>query len=232
MRSFEISFPSTVSEAVTFLGREGARPIAGGTDLLCHMRAGLLAPACLVDLSGLSLSYVRQHDGLVQIGAMTPCSDLVGSPLVRKQLPDLAEAAAQIGGVQTRNMATLGGNLCSAVPSADSAPPLLVHEAHVRIAGPQGERLLPLDRLFVGPRKTALQAGEFVVEIQVPVPQPRTGAAFFKLGRRRALTLAIVNAAARLSLGSDGETVESVCIAVGAVAPIPLRARQAESLLF
>src|SRR5512146_2609943 len=178
----------------------GAVPLAGGTDLLIHIRAGVKSPRHLVDLSGLGLSYVCQDNGLVKIGAMTTFQEILESDIVRRDLACLAESAAEIGAVQTRNMATVGGNICSAVPSADSAPPLLVLDAQLKIAGCQGERVLPLDRFFSGPKKNVLQPGEFLVEIQVPVPPARTGTRFLKIGRRKAMTLAVVNAAARVSL--------------------------------
>jgi xanthine dehydrogenase iron-sulfur cluster and FAD-binding subunit A len=128
-------------------------------------------------------------------------------------------------------MATLGGNLCSAVPSADLAPPLLVLDAQVKIAGRNRDRVLALEHFFTGPKTTTLAADEILTEIEVPIPPPRTGTSFFKLGRRQAMTLAVVNVAALVSLGEAGRTVENVRIALGAVAPTPLRARQAESLL-
>ncbi|MFQ5857244.1 MAG: FAD binding domain-containing protein [Anaerolineae bacterium] len=231
LRDFEYLAPSTVDEALALLSREGAKPLAGGTDLLIYMRAGIAVPKYLVDLTSLGLRYVREEAGVIKIGAMTTFAELLDSEVVRRGLPCLAEAIAQIGGVQCRNMATIGGNLCSAVPSADSAPPLLVRDARATIAGHNGERVLALEHFFAGPKKTDLKADEILVEIQVPVLPPRTGTSFLKLGRRKALTLAIVNAAALLSLDADGRTIESARIALGAVAPTPLRARQAESIL-
>lgn len=209
----------------------GAVPLAGGTDLLIHIRAGVKSPRHLVDLSGLGLSYVRQEDGLVKIGAMTTFQEILESDIVRRDLTCLAESAAEIGAVQTRNMATVGGNICSAVPSADSVPPLLVLDAQVKLAGCQGERVLPLDRFFSGPKKNVLQPGEILVEIQVPVPPARSGTRFLKIGRRKAMTLAVVNAAARVSLSMDARAIAGVRIAMGAVAPVPLRAVKAEMML-
>lgn len=231
LQDFEYFAPSSIDEAVTLLGRDGARPIAGGTDLLVHMRAGTTSPGYLVDLAGLGLSYVRQEAGMVKIGATTTFSELLDSELIRRHLLCLAESVAQIGAVQCRNMATIGGNLCSAVPSADSAPPLLVLGAQVVIVGRHGERVLPLDQFFAGPKQSVLQPGEILVAIEVPLPAQRTGTSFLKLGRRRAMTLAVVNAAALVSPGEDGRTVEDVRIALGAVAPTPIRARRAESIL-
>ena len=231
MSSFEYSTPATIDQAIALLNQSGASALAGGTDLLIHQRAGIVAPKQLVDLSALDLNYVRKDDGVVRIGAMTTFAEILDSDVVRRDLPCLAESAAEIGAVQTRNMATLGGNLCSAVPSADSAPPLLVYDARVKIAGSDGERLVPLEQFFVGPKKNVLRPGELLIEIQVAVPSPRTGARFLKLGRRKAMSLAVVNVAARLTLGQDHRRVENARIALGAVAPTPRRAQRAESML-
>jgi len=231
LRDFEYLAPSSLEEAASLLSRDGAKPIAGGTDLLVHMRAGVTTPKYLVDLAGLGLSYVRQEAGSVKIGATTTFSELLDSELVRRQLPCLAESVAQIGAVQCRNMATVGGNLCSAVPSADSAPPLLVLDAQVKIVGQNGGRTLALPQLFAGPKQSVLKRTEILAEIEIPIPPPRTGTSFLKLGRRRAMTLAIVNVAVLISLADDGRTAEQVRIALGAVAPTPMRARQAEAIL-
>jgi CO/xanthine dehydrogenase FAD-binding subunit len=230
--SFEYSTPSTTKEAVALLSQDGARVIAGGTDLLIHMRAGIASPKHLVDLTGLGLSYIRQERDVVKIGATTTFEELLESEIVRRALPCLREAAGEVGAVQTRNMASIGGNLCSAVPSADSAPPLLVYDALVKIAGRKGDRLVALEQFFAGPKKNILKADEILVEIQVPLPSPRTGAHFLKKGRRNAMSLAVANVATLLSPGKDEQrTIEKARIALGAVAPVPLRARKAEALL-
>ncbi len=205
--------------------------MAGGTDLVIQLRAGEVTPTHLVDLAGLGLSYVHEEGGTVMIGAMTSVAELLAADAIRSRLPCLAEAAAQIGGVQCRNMATLGGNLCSAVPSADLAPPLLALDARLRIVGRNGHRVLTLDRFFTGPKQTALAAGEFLVEVRVPLPPAHTGTCFLKLGRRKALSLAVVNVAALITLGEEGREVARARVALGAVAPVPLRARDPEELL-
>jgi len=230
-KNFEYLAPATVGEALSLLSQTGARLVAGGTDLLNQMRAGAISPQYLVDLAGLGLNYVREDGGVIKIGAMTTVADLLASGTVRRDFACLAEAAAELGAIQCRNVATIGGNLCSAVPSADLAPPLLALGAQVRIADQNGDRVLPLENFFTGPRQTVLGANEILVEIQIPPPSPPTGTSFMKLGRRRAMTLAIVNAAALVSLAEDGHTVATCRIALGAVAPTPLRASQAEAIL-
>jgi carbon-monoxide dehydrogenase medium subunit len=191
----------------------------------------MASPTALIDLAGLDLSYIRVEAGIIRIGAMTTVAKLLASESVQGNFTCLAEAAEEFGAIQTKSMATLGGNLCSAVPSADLAPPLLILAAQVIIAGQNGDRVLPLEQFFTGPKKSVLTAGEILTEIELPVPPPRTGTSFLKLGRRQAMTLAVVNVAALVSLAEDGRTVESARIALGAVAPTPLRAGHAENLL-
>jgi CO/xanthine dehydrogenase FAD-binding subunit len=220
-----------MQEAVALLSQPGARPVAGGTDLFIHIRAGIASPKRLVDLTGLGLSYIRKERDIVKIGATTTFEELLESDIIQHDLPGLMESALQVGAVQTRNMATIGGNLCSAVPSADAAPPLLVYDAQVKIAGRKGNRVVALEKFFTGPKKNILQANEILVEIQVPVPSPRSGAHFLKKGRRNAMTLAVANVAVFLSFAKDERTVDIARIALGAVAPVPLRAKQAEAVL-
>jgi len=231
LKNFEYLAPATVEEALALLGREGTKVLGGGTDLLIHMRAGVASPKYLVDLSRLGLSYIRREAGVIKIGATTTVAELLASGVVQPDLTCLVEAAEEFAAVQTRNMATVGGNLCSAVPSADLPPPMLVLDAQVKVTGRNGDRTLALEQFFTGPKTTILTAGEILTEIQVTIPPPSTGTSFLKLGRRQVLTLAIVNVAALVSLSEDGRTVENVRIALGAVAPTPLRARQAESIL-
>ncbi|RME50266.1 MAG: xanthine dehydrogenase family protein subunit M, partial [Caldilineae bacterium] len=230
-RNFEYAVPATLSEAIALLRRQDARPVAGGTDLTMHLRAGVVSPAHLVDLSGLGLNYIRTDGETVKIGAMTTVAALLAAAEIGRNFPALLEAALEFGSVQTRNMATVGGNLCSAVPSADLAPPLLVLGAQVRLAGAGGDRALPLTGFFTGPRQTVLRPAEILTEIELPLPPPRSGSSFLKLGRRNAMTLAIVNAAAFIALEEDGRTVRTARLALGAVAPTPIRATNAETLL-
>ncbi len=231
MSSFEYAAPSTVHEATRLLAQAGAMPIAGGTDLLIHTRAGYKSPQHLIDLSGLGLSYVRHADGVFVIGAMTTFAEILEAAMIQNELSCLVQAAAEIGCAQTRNLATIGGNLCSAVPSADAAPSLLALDARVKLAGRDGERVLPLNEFFVGPKRSALKPGEIMLEIQIPGPPARTGTRFLKIGRRNAMTLAVVSVAALIALDPTARAIEHVRLALGAVAPIPLRATKAENLL-
>ncbi|MDQ7848854.1 MAG: xanthine dehydrogenase family protein subunit M [Armatimonadota bacterium] len=222
---------STVAEASTILtAEEGAHVLAGGTDLVVRMRDGLVRPAALVDIERIpDLAAIDSVDGHLRIGATATIAALLESPLVRRLAPLLAEAGAQMGAVQLRNLATVGGNLASAVPSADLAPPLIALGAVARIAAVGRERTLPVEEFFVGPHRSALRRGEVLTAVGVPPPERGSGAAFVKFGRRSAQVLAVVNAAAWVRLQQG--VVEEVRIALGAVAPTPLRARTAEELL-
>jgi len=222
---------STVAEASDILtAEEGAYVIAGGTDLVVRMRDGLIRPAVLVDIQRIpDLAAVSTGDGHLRIGATVTIAALLESVQVRRLAPLLAEAAAQMGAVQLRNLATVGGNLASAVPSADLAPPLIVLGAVARIAAAAGERTLPVEEFFVGPHRSALRRGEILTAVEVPLSGEGSGAAFAKFGRRSAQVLAVVNAAAWVRLRQG--VVEDVRIALGAVAPTPLRVRAAEDLL-
>jgi CO/xanthine dehydrogenase FAD-binding subunit len=203
--------------------------IAGGTDLIPTLRAGTTPVDCIVDLSGASLDGLVVEEKQARIGALVTFARLRDDAAVKARLPAVAEAAALVGAVQCQNLATIGGNLCSAVPSLDSGPPLMALGATLRLQSRAGERLVAVEKFFVGPRRTVLAPGEILTEILVPL-EHGFAASFLRLGRRKALTLSIVNAAAGLALGKDG-VVATARIALGAVAPTPVRAVKAEALL-
>ncbi len=220
--------PGTVSEAVSLLSElgEGARIIAGGTDLLVEKPPEVDS---LVDITSLPLDYIEDDGKCLRIGALTTLETLLESDVFVGPYVVIAEAASQFGHRNARNLATVGGNLCSSVPSADMAPPLIVLDASVRIAGPVEERAVPIGAFFVYVRKNVIEEDELLVEVQVPAQPPRTGTAFSKIGRT-SVDIAVVNASVRLSLGEDG-TCDDARIALGSVAPTPIRAVRAEGLL-
>lgn len=164
----------------------------------------------------------------MQIGPTTLQDEVAQSPQIQQLYPALAEAASWVGAVQTRNRATLVGNLCNASPAADTAPALLSYGAQVKIASAQGERTVALEEFFTGPGKTVLQDHELVAEIILPGPRPRTGGSFFRR-TRTAMDIAVVCGAAVLNLANG--TCEDVRISLGAVGPTPIRAVRAESAL-
>jgi carbon-monoxide dehydrogenase medium subunit len=232
VRRFELALPRTIDEALRVLRDRGpdAKLLAGGTDLLPQMKNGLLRPACVVDLSGVAKIRALEPDARgLRVGAAVPARALERDTVTRSTYTALAESAALVGSVQVRNLATLGGNLCNAAPSADMAPPLLALEAVAVIAGPRGERRVPFAEFFTGVRRTVLGADEILVEIAVPAPGPRSGGQYLRHTPRRELDIAVVGVASQLTL-SDGVCAKAR-IALAAVAPVPLRAREAEQAL-
>jgi carbon-monoxide dehydrogenase medium subunit len=232
VKEFEYLEPTSMQQALEWLNthRGRARVLAGGTDLYLRLRKGVFLPEYVIDLKRVpQLDYITpNHRAGVQIGPTTLQDDVACSSLMQQLYPALAEAAGWVGAIQTRNRATVVGNLCNASPAADTAPALLSYDAQVTIASIQGERTIPLEEFFVGPGKTALQDNELVAEIHLPAPQPHTGAAFFRR-TRTAMDIAVVCGAAMLQL-SNG-TCQNVRIALGAVGPTPLRATRAEAAL-
>jgi len=234
LKSFDYFRPSTVKEATEILADLGrrAKVMAGGTDLLVNMRAGELRPDYLVDLQGIGALGQLKHDtdGL-KIGAAVTLRAMETDEAVRKQFGVLAHAAAVVGSVQIRNLGTIGGNICNASPSADMAPPLLVLNARARIAGAGGRRSLPLADFFVGPGRTALEEDEILIGLDVPAMPPRSGASYLRVSTRRAMDLAVVGVAALVVLEEGDSVCREARIALGSVAPTPIRAREAEKLL-
>jgi carbon-monoxide dehydrogenase medium subunit len=224
--------PETVEECLRVLGERGAdaKLVAGGTDLVPQLKNGVLKPRCVVDLSGVApLKSLRADDGGLRVGAAVTARALELDPRVRARYTALAESGALIGSVQVRNLATVGGNLCNAAPSADMAPPLLALEAEAVIAGPKGQRKVSLAEFFLGVRSTILAPDELLVELAVPAPGPRSGGQYLRHTPRRELDIAVVGVASQLTL-SDG-VCRKARIALAAVAPVPLRATAAEKAL-
>jgi len=236
MRTFDFHAPTALSEALELLDRgDRSRPLAGGTDLVVQMKEA--ATKFTYPPSVISLLRVPELQGIefdqssgLRIGATTTMADLADSAEVQEHYAAIAEGAAVVGSVQTMNMATLGGNLCNAAPSADTAPPLLAHDAEVVITGPDGQRSLPTYEFLVGPGETALAPNELLVEVRVPTPADRSGAAYVRHTPRHQMDIAVVGVAVFMTL-SDGDRIENVRIALGAVAPTPIRATNAEATL-
>jgi aerobic carbon-monoxide dehydrogenase medium subunit len=233
VRRFDLELPRSVDEAVRVLTERGpeAKLVAGGTDLLPQLKNSLLKPACVVDLSGVGpLQSLQQIDGGdLKVGASVTARALELDPAVRTRYAALAESAALVGSVQIRNLATVGGNLCNAAPSADMAPPLVALEAEAVIAGPRGTRRVPVASFFTGVRRTVLAPDELLVELVVPNPGPRSGGHYLRHTPRRELDIAVVGVASQLTL-RDGVCARAR-IALAAVAPTPVRATAAEQSL-
>ncbi len=218
---------NSTEELLAHLGQPGAMILCGGTDLLVKMRSGLLSPTLLLDISELdSLRAIRKTDGRIEIGAAVTESKLLASEIIREYLPLLSIVLAKLGAVQIRNRGTLGGNVVNASPAADSAIPLLLYEAEVVLEGSEGKRRLPLETFFLGPGKTALAKGEFLRALSIPISNVQFTPFFHKVGRRKALTIAIASLGTLLRV--QGNEIEEIRLAAGSVAPTPLRLRQVE----
>ncbi|MEN8172536.1 MAG: xanthine dehydrogenase family protein subunit M [Chloroflexota bacterium] len=227
--------PQDMAQAVDIFSRfrNSARVIAGGTDIL-PKRPGVKRIAHidhLVDISDLDLDYLKTENGHICIGAAISINRIAESPLLFSSAYDaLSEAANAHSTTTIRNRATIGGNLCNASPCADLALPLLVLDAILVAAGPEGKREIPSASFFKGPNYTALNNGEILKEIRIPLCHEKTGTSFLKLRRHQtAIDMALVNVATSLTL--EKERCKAARIALGSVGPIPFRAKEAESLL-
>ena len=233
MIRFEYHQPHSLDGVIALLTQYGteAALLAGGTALLIDMRHRERSPGHVISLWEVpGLAGFRVNSGF-HVGALTTISDLADTAAGHPPLRALVDSAWLFGGWQVRNMCTVGGNLCKASPGADMVPPLLCLDAELRLAGPEGERTTPLDGFLTGPDQTALRPAEVLTEIAIPPPSPRTGTAFLKVMRRRAMDCSIAAAAARVTLAEDRQTCLAARVALGAVAPNPFRAKQAEALL-
>jgi carbon-monoxide dehydrogenase medium subunit len=229
---FEYVSPQSLQEACTLLVQYGdkAKVLAGGSDLLVKMKDGLMTPAVLVSLRNLDgLKTIRYEAGRgVVIGARSTHDELMNDAVLQEKYLSVCEAAHTMAAYQIRNIGTIGGNLVNAVPSADLPPILIALDAQARIVGAGSERTIPLEDFFVGPCVTVLENGDILTEIIIP-DQPTTGSNYIKSELRRAGALAVVGVASSVTVSDD--TFRDVRIVLGAVAPTPIRARQAESVL-
>ena len=226
--------PKSLKEACSLLAEHGdkARLMAGGTDLLIRMRHRAMTPDYVIGLSSLSnLDYVRfDPDKGLSVGALARLGAAADHVEVKRHYPALAQSAGVTATVQVRNMGTLAGNICNAAPSADNAAPLLAYNAEVVIVSPGGERVTPLSEFFRGPGLTSLEIGEIVREIRLPLPGASSGSDYQKLSARSKVDIAAVCAAAWVQLDETGSCAR-VRLALGAVAPVPMRAVRAEKII-
>jgi carbon-monoxide dehydrogenase medium subunit len=233
MRRFDYFEPGTLDDAVALLTRYDGQAslLAGGTDLLVEIKEHLRRPQHVVNIKKIPGMAALEYDDRtgLRFGALVTAREIEVSPVVLGKYPGLAQAARDLGSIQVRNRATIVGNICRASPSADTLPPLIADGATVGIYGPAGERSVALEAFFTGPGKTVLAPGELVTAVVVPPPPPRTGKHYLKHGRRKAMELATVGVGVSLTL--DGSVCREIRIALGAVAPTPIRARQAEAAL-
>jgi CO/xanthine dehydrogenase FAD-binding subunit len=219
----DVFVPRSLADAVAYLAEHPgtAMPIAGGTDLLVDTRAGRSRPERLVDLSGLPGMGGLELDGeVLRLGALARIRSVELDPELRRRATALVEAARVLGSVQIRTMATIGGNLCHATPSAEMPPALLVHDASVEITGSGGQYSIPLADFFVGPGRTALAPGDLLSSVRARVPSSTAGSCYLRQTVRWSMDLAGVGVAA--SVGVEGGAVSSARVALCAVAPVPM----------
>jgi carbon-monoxide dehydrogenase medium subunit len=233
---FEYFEPKTVEEACSILSdkhKENVRVLAGGTDILVRMKERIITPKCLVNIKEIpnldTITY-DEKEGL-RIGALATLSSIETSLVIQEKFPLLATSAGDIGSPQIRNLGTIGGNLCHASPSADTAPALIALGATVKLVEPKGERVLLLEDFFIDPFKTELNAAGLLTEIQVPTLPPKSGGVYLKHGKKEMVDIAIVGVASVITLESTNGVCKDIKIVLGAVAPIPLRAKKAEEIL-
>jgi len=234
MRNFDYAAPTSLSEAVQLLaGQNGrARPLAGGTDLIDHVRTGRLTPDFVVDIKQVpELNLLEIGAGGLRLGAAVPCWKIYGSSEIRSDYSALADAAMIIGGIQIQNRASVGGNLCNSGPAADSTPSLIALNAVCIIAGPKGTREIPVEQFCTGPGKNVLQPGELLVELRLPEPPAHSGSHYRRFIPRNEMDIAVVGVGASVVLDAAGTTIVSGRIALGAVAPTPLFAAEASAAL-
>lgn len=234
MARFEYLEPHTLDEALQMLADRGsgARLAAGSTDFLVRWRTGVWRPeavVCMQHVPGLDGIDYNDDDGLT-LGAMATVQQIEGNETVRRLYPALAAGAAAFAGVQIRNLATVAGNICNASPAGDTLPALLAYDTQCRIVNPAGERWLPISEVFLGPGRTALEPGEIMTTVRLPRPEPNTGGLYIKHSPRGAMDISAIGAASVVALAEDG-TCSRVRIALGSVAPTPIRAHGAEGRL-
>jgi len=235
MLQFEYVKFNTLGDTCQFLAQhaESAKILAGGTDLLVQIREKsrkVQELQYVVDINGLSgLKGIKEESGIVTIGALTTHAEVAGSPIIAQTAPLLAKACSLVGGPQTRNLGTIGGNICNASLSADSVTALVTLDAVLTIVGINGSRQLPIAEVFVKSEKNTLQPGEILTAVSFAALEPGTPNDFTKLGRRKALAIARMNVGVILEL--EENKVTSAKIGVGASFPTTRRVNSAEAVL-
>jgi CO/xanthine dehydrogenase FAD-binding subunit len=235
LSTLEVARPRDLAQALSLMkaAASAARPtpLAGGTDLLVYLNAGTHVGRRFVDLWGLrELRGIRANARGVRLGALATFSEIREHALVRRRLPALVAAAAEVGGRQIQNRATVGGNIANASPAGDSLPALMALDAIVHVRSTRGARGIPFASLYRGYRDLAIDPDELITEVEIPFPPARTRQFFRKVGTRRAQSISKVVMAGVLGLGRDGRAAH-VRVAWGSVAPVTLRSGRAEAAL-
>ena len=232
MIAYDYFKPKDLAETFKLLDQHGrkAELIAGGTDVMVVVKQSNRSPDALISLRDIEeLRYIRKNHGY-HIGSLTTHRMIEKSTLMQNELAALNQGASQVGSVQVRNVATIGGNICNAAPSADTAAPLMILDAVIMLKSRQGERQIPIRDFFVGPSETVKEWDEILTEITIPEKMGTYGTAYCKHARRKAMNLPILGVAVGLSLNTD-ETIQDARIALTVAAPTPIRIDEAEDFL-
>jgi aerobic carbon-monoxide dehydrogenase medium subunit len=232
---FEYHAPTSLAEALGYLSQynANAKVFAGGTDLFVSMKRREMMPEHLINLKGIEelkhISYDAENG--LRIGGLVTLGELERSEIIKDKFCTLNDVFEVMASPQIRNLGTMGGNLCSALPSADTAPPLIAMGASVKLTGSKGERTVLVEEFFKGPGESVLEHDEILTEILIPSPPENSGGSYLKLMRRNALDLAIVNVAAFLIMDGNKRVCNNACIALGTAATTPIRASKAEKVI-
>ena len=234
IRPFKYWAASNLDEALDKLDHFGAdaKIIAGGTDLVLNMKKKNILPRRLISIHNLDeLDFIRSSDSEVRIGSLTKHADIAANSLLKQHFPILSEAVGLIGSWQIRNVGTIGGNLCNASPAADSAPPLLVLDAQLILASKTAEKKIALESFLTGPGETGLEPDQILKEIVIELPKQPSAGCYLKLRRRKAVDVSLAGVAFQAETDPDSKFLAKVGIALGGVAPTPVRVPEAEAVL-
>jgi CO/xanthine dehydrogenase FAD-binding subunit len=227
--------PKTVADAVKMLAAHGekARPLCGGTDLIIQMRAGLRRPEYVVDVKNIPdlrrISFDLQHG--LRLGAAVPAIEISENADMRRYYPGLTEAAHLIGSLQIQSRASVGGNLCNGSPAADTTPGLIALGAKARVVGPKGERTIAVEDFCTGPQRTVLEAGELLVDFHIDAPARHSSDAYLRFIPRNEMDIAVVGVGGSVTLDLADDRITDARIALGAVGPTPIFAKEASQAL-
>lgn len=228
MKNFEFAKPATLKELLDIKKEHKGKCLilAGGTNLYVYLKDRLFTEGVITDINGIDeLKGVAVKDGYLEIGSGEYIASLLESDLLKKHLPMMAEALKAFANPLVRNMSTIGGNIADCSPIADTAPTLLVLKAEAVVADSAGERSIPMDEYFVGPRKTSMKDTEVLTKVRIPIPQHGCGK-FTKLGLRKGTSCSVTSVAVWLE--TEGKKVSDIRIAMGGVAAKPLRVKETE----
>jgi carbon-monoxide dehydrogenase medium subunit len=234
IRSFDYREARSLDDALNELEKYGtdARIIAGGTDLVLNMKKKTILPRRVISLHNLKeLDFVQKQNSKIRIGALARHADLAANQLLMRHFPILCQAVGLIGSWQIRNVGTIGGNICNASPAADSVPPLMVLNAQLTLASKAAKKKIPINSFFTGPGETIMESDQILKEIEIELPKQLAAGCYLKLRRRKAVDISLAGVAFQAEIASDETTLAEVAIALGGVAPTPIRVPEAEALL-